>query len=144
MYWPRSNNRPGFRNKNCLPGFRVSFHQQLTSTRQMAACRGRRPTPGSIHSIKTESQIGIIWTIIIGFIAGVIAKFIMPGDNEPSGFILTTILGIVGAVVATYLGQALGWYRPGEGAGFIGAIVGAVIVLLIWGLVMGRRRTGPV
>jgi uncharacterized membrane protein YeaQ/YmgE (transglycosylase-associated protein family) len=86
--------------------------------------------------------MGIIWTIIIGFIAGVIAKFITPGDNEPSGFILTTILGIFGAVVATYLGQALGWYRPGEGAGFIGAIVGAVIVLLIWGLVMGRRRAG--
>jgi uncharacterized membrane protein YeaQ/YmgE (transglycosylase-associated protein family) len=64
--------------------------------------------------------MGIIWTIIIGFIAGIIAKFIMPGDNEPSGFILTTILGIVGAFVATYLGQALGWYRPGEGAGLVG------------------------
>jgi len=61
--------------------------------------------------------MGIIWTIIIGFVAGVIAKFIMPGDNEPSGFILTTILGIVGAFVATFLGQGLGWYRPGEGAG---------------------------
>jgi len=59
-----------------------------------------------------EKNMGIIWTIIIGFIAGVIAKFIMPGDNEPTGFILTTILGIVGAFVATYLGQALGWYRP--------------------------------
>jgi uncharacterized membrane protein YeaQ/YmgE (transglycosylase-associated protein family) len=83
--------------------------------------------------------VGIIWTIIIGFIAGVIAKFITPGRNEPSGFILTTILGIVGAVVASYLGQALGWYRPGEGAGLIGAIVGAVIVLLIWGAIAGRR-----
>ena len=84
--------------------------------------------------------MGIIWTIIIGFLAGVIAKFIMPGDNEPSGFILTTILGIVGAFVASYLGQALGWYRPGEGAGFIGAIVGAVLLLVIYGLVAGRRR----
>ena len=84
--------------------------------------------------------MGIIWTIIIGFLAGVIAKFIMPGDNEPSGFILTTILGIVGAFVASYLGQALGWYRPGEGASFIGAIVGAVLVLFIYGLVAGRRR----
>ena len=54
--------------------------------------------------------MGIIWTIIIGFIAGMIAKFITPGDNEPSGFILTTILGIIGAVVATYLGRAIGWY----------------------------------
>ena len=84
--------------------------------------------------------MSILWTIIIGFIAGVIAKFIMPGDNEPVGFILTTILGIVGAFVATYLGQALGWYRPGEGAGLIGAVVGAVIVLLVYGMVAGRRR----
>ena len=85
--------------------------------------------------------MGVVWTIIIGFVAGVIAKFIMPGDNEPSGFILTTILGIVGAFVATYLGQALGWYRPGEGAGLVGAIVGAIVVLLIYGFVAGRRRT---
>ena len=84
--------------------------------------------------------MSIVWTIIIGFIAGVIAKFIMPGDNEPSGFILTTILGIVGAFVASYLGQALGWYRPGEGAGLIGAIVGAIIVLFVYGLFVGRQR----
>ncbi len=84
--------------------------------------------------------MGIIWTIIIGFIAGVIAKFIMPGPNEPSGFILTTILGIVGAFLATFLGQAVGWYRAGEGAGLIGAVVGAVIVLAIWGAI-ARRRT---
>ena len=68
--------------------------------------------------------MGIIWTIIVGFVAGIIAKFLMPGDNEPSGFVLTTILGIVGAFVATYLGQSLGWYQPGEGAGLIGAVVG--------------------
>src|SRR3982751_5759072 len=73
--------------------------------------------------------MGIIFTILIGFVAGLIAKFLMPGDNDPSGFILTTILGIVGAFVATFLGQAIGWYRAGEGAGLIGAI----IVLAIWG-----------
>ncbi len=82
--------------------------------------------------------MSIIWTIIIGFVAGVIAKFLMPGKNEPSGFILTTILGIVGAFLATYLGQALGWYRAGEGAGLIGAVVGAVIVLAIWGFISSR------
>ena len=65
--------------------------------------------------------MGIIWTIIIGFVAGVIAKLITPGSNEPSGFILTTILGIGGAFTATWLGQALGWYAPGKGAGLIGA-----------------------
>ena len=82
--------------------------------------------------------MSIIWTILIGFIAGVGAKFVTPGDNEPSGFILTTILGMVGAFVATYLGQSMGWYLPGEGAGLIGATVGAIIVLVIWALV--RRR----
>jgi uncharacterized membrane protein YeaQ/YmgE (transglycosylase-associated protein family) len=84
--------------------------------------------------------MSILWTIIIGFLAGVIAKFLMPGDNEPSGFILTTILGIVGAFVATYLGQALGWYSAGQGAGLVGAVVGAIIVLLVYGMVAGRRR----
>jgi len=85
--------------------------------------------------------MGILWTIIIGFVAGVVAKLIMPGKNEPSGFILTTILGIVGAFVATYLGQSLGWYRPDEGAGFIGAVVGAIIILALWGWMTGRRRS---
>lgn len=81
----------------------------------------------------------ILWTIIIGFIAGVIAKLITPGKNEPRGFILTTLLGIAGAFVATYLGQAIGWYGPNEGARFIGAIVGAIILLAVWGMIAGRR-----
>ena len=81
----------------------------------------------------------ILWTILIGFIAGLIAKFIHPGRNEPSGFILTTILGIAGAFVATYLGQAIGWYQAGEGAGLIGAVVGAIIVLLVWGAFAPRQ-----
>ena len=85
--------------------------------------------------------MGILWTIIIGFLAGIVAKFIMPGPNEPQGFILTTILGIIGAFVATYLGQALGWYRADQGAGFIGAVVGAIIVLFVYGMIAGRRRT---
>jgi uncharacterized membrane protein YeaQ/YmgE (transglycosylase-associated protein family) len=86
--------------------------------------------------------MGIFWTIVIGFVAGVIAKFIMPGKNEPSGFVLTTVLGIVGAFLASYLGQALGFYQPGEGAGLIGAVVGAIIVLAIWGMVT-KNRTAP-
>ena len=84
--------------------------------------------------------MGIIWTIIIGFVAGLIAKFLHPGSNEPSGFILTTVLGIVGAVIATFLGQAVGWYQAGEGAGLIGATIGAIIVLVVWGLF---ARRGP-
>jgi uncharacterized membrane protein YeaQ/YmgE (transglycosylase-associated protein family) len=82
--------------------------------------------------------MGIIWTIIIGFVAGVIAKFIMPGDNEPSGFVMTTLLGVAGAFVASFLGQSLGWYGPQDGAGLIGAVIGAVIVLAIFAYV--RRR----
>ena len=82
--------------------------------------------------------MGILWTIIIGLVAGIIAKFLMPGDNEPSGFVMTTILGIVGAFVASYLGQALGWYEPYEGAGLVGAVVGAIIVLAVFGFI--RRR----
>ena len=84
--------------------------------------------------------MSIIWTIIVGFLAGVIAKFIMPGDNEPTGFIMTTILGILGSILASYLGQALGWYKAGEGAGFIGAVVGAIILLVIYGFFAGKRR----
>ena len=83
--------------------------------------------------------MGIIWTIIIGFIAGIVAKFLMPGKNEPQGFVLTAILGIVGAFVASYLGQALGFYAPGEGAGLIGAIVGATIVLVVYGMITKNR-----
>ena len=83
--------------------------------------------------------MGIIWTIIVGLVAGVIAKFIMPGNNEPSGFVLTALLGVVGAVVATYLGRALGWYAAGQGAGLIGAVVGAIVVLFVWGVIATRR-----
>ncbi len=81
----------------------------------------------------------MIWTIIVGLIAGIVAKFIMPGPNEPSGFILTAILGTVGSFVAGYLGQALGYYSPGEGAGIIGSIVGAMIVLFVWGMISKNR-----
>ncbi|MBB2961998.1 GlsB/YeaQ/YmgE family stress response membrane protein [Methylobacterium sp. R2-1] len=83
----------------------------------------------------------ILWTIIIGFVAGVIAKFIMPGDKEPAGFIMTTILGIVGAFVATFIGQAVGWYGPNEGARFIGSIIGACVVLAIYGFIAGRTSS---
>ena len=82
----------------------------------------------------------IIGTIIIGLVAGIIAKLVTPGDNEPKGFIMTTILGIVGAFVATYLGQAIGWYGSNQNAGFIGAIVGAALILLVWGFIDRRRR----
>ena len=79
----------------------------------------------------------LMW-ILIGLIAGAIAKAITPG-KEPSGCIVTIVLGIAGALVAGFLGQQLGWYRPGEGAGFLAAIVGSVLILLVYRLVAGRR-----
>ena len=83
----------------------------------------------------------ILWTIIIGFVAGLIARLFHPGNKfEPKGFILTALLGIVGAFAATYLGQAVGWYKAGEEAGFIGAIVGAIIVLVVWGVIAPRLQ----
>lgn len=82
--------------------------------------------------------MGIVWTILVGFLAGVVAKFIFPGRNEPQGFILTALLGVAGAFVASYLGQSMGWYRVGEGAGFIGAVIGAMIVLAVWGALARR------
>jgi uncharacterized membrane protein YeaQ/YmgE (transglycosylase-associated protein family) len=84
--------------------------------------------------------VGFLWIIIIGFVAGIIARLIAAGPNTPSGFIVTTVLGIVGAFVATFVGQAVGWYRPDQGAGFIGAIVGAVVLLFIWNRVEASRR----
>jgi uncharacterized membrane protein YeaQ/YmgE (transglycosylase-associated protein family) len=94
---------------------------------------------GTLTQDESERAMSILWTIIIGFVAGVIAKFLYPGDKyEPTGYIWTTVLGIIGAFVATYLGQAVGWYQAGEGAGFIGAIVGAVIVLFVSGFIAPR------
>lgn len=75
---------------------------------------------------------GFLWIVIVGFIAGIIARFLAPGPNNPSGFILTTVLGIVGAFLATFIGQLIGWYRADQGAGFIAATVGAIVVLFIW------------
>lgn len=82
--------------------------------------------------------MSIIWMIIIGFVVGLVARFLMPG-RDAAGFIVTTLLGIVGSLVAGFLGQALGLYTPGEPAGFIGAVIGAMVVLGIYRLATGRR-----
>jgi len=86
----------------------------------------------------------ILWVIIIGFVAGIIARMLAPGPNNPAGFILTTLLGIAGAFVATWIGQAIGWYGPNQGAGLLGAVVGALIVLFVWHrLVVHRAIPDP-
>ena len=82
---------------------------------------------------------GIIWIIIVGFVAGIIARLLSPGPNNPSGFILTTVLGIAGAFLATFIGQAMGYYSANQGAGFVTATVGALIVLFIWNRLVASR-----
>lgn len=82
--------------------------------------------------------MGILWTILIGFIVGIVAKFLMPG-RDPAGFIITVLIGVIGSVIATYLGRAMGWYEVGQSAGFIAAVIGAMILLFIYRLVTGKR-----
>ena len=82
--------------------------------------------------------MSIIGTLIIGLLAGLVARFLMPG-RDAAGFIVTMLLGVAGAFLATWLGQRLGWYREGETAGFIGAVVGALIILLIYRIAFARR-----
>jgi uncharacterized membrane protein YeaQ/YmgE (transglycosylase-associated protein family) len=86
-----------------------------------------------------EVPMHILWVVVIGFVAGIIARLLAPGSNNPAGFILTTLLGIAGAFVATLVGQAIGWYRPDQGAGLLGAVVGALIVLFIWHRLVSSR-----
>jgi uncharacterized membrane protein YeaQ/YmgE (transglycosylase-associated protein family) len=85
------------------------------------------------------SMGGLLWIIVVGFLAGLIARWLAPGPNNPSGFILTTILGIVGAFIATFIGQAIGHYGPDQGAGFITATIGALVVLFIWHRLVSAR-----
>ena len=88
--------------------------------------------------------MGILWIIVVGFIAGLIARFLAPGPNKPVGFLLTTALGIACAFVATYIGQAVGWYRLDQGAGVIAATLGAIAVLFVWNrLVVNRAISDP-
>jgi uncharacterized membrane protein YeaQ/YmgE (transglycosylase-associated protein family) len=87
---------------------------------------------------------GILWIIFVGFVAGIIARLVSPGPNNPSGFILTTVLGIAGAFLATFIGQAIGHYSLDQGAGFITATIGALVVLFIWNrLVTARKIPDP-
>ena len=82
----------------------------------------------------------VLWAIIIGLIVGALAKLIMPG-KDPGGIIVTILIGIVGSVVATFIGRAAGWYQQGQGAGFIASLIGAIILLWIYRMIVGRRAT---
>ena len=84
----------------------------------------------------------MLWILFVGLVAGVIARLLSPGPNNPGGFILTIVLGIAGAFLATFIGQTIGWYRPDQGAGFIAATVGALIVLFIWHRLVSSGKIG--
>ncbi|HET7382945.1 MAG TPA: GlsB/YeaQ/YmgE family stress response membrane protein [Pseudolabrys sp.] len=81
----------------------------------------------------------LLWIVLIGFVAGIIARLLMPGPNRPKGFVVTTVLGIAGAFLATVVGDAAGLYRPGQGAGLIGATVGALVILFVWNRLVASR-----
>jgi uncharacterized membrane protein YeaQ/YmgE (transglycosylase-associated protein family) len=117
-------------------------HGRITVVQPRPVSAVVEPDSGCVpHNPPWREDMWIIWAIIIGGVAGFIARLISPSPNNPQGFILTVVLGIIGGVVATWLGRAVGWYSPGEGAGFIASIVGAVIILFIWHLV-ARNRAG--
>jgi len=82
----------------------------------------------------------MLWVIIVGLVAGIIARFLSPGPNEPKGFILTIALGVAGAFLATFIGQTIGWYRADQGAGFVAATIGALVVLFIWNRLVTSGR----
>jgi uncharacterized membrane protein YeaQ/YmgE (transglycosylase-associated protein family) len=85
-------------------------------------------------------MLSILWTILIGFVVGVIAKLLHPG-KENMGIIVTTVLGIAGSLIATFLGRLVGFYKEGEAAGFLMALVGAIVLLVIYGMVKGKATT---
>jgi uncharacterized membrane protein YeaQ/YmgE (transglycosylase-associated protein family) len=82
--------------------------------------------------------MSILWTILIGLLVGIVARFLMPG-RDPGGFIITTLLGIAGAFVANMAGKAMGWYSEGQPAGFLASVLGAVVLLLLYRMIVGRR-----
>ena len=84
--------------------------------------------------------MSIIWTILIGFVVGLLAKMLTPG-RDPAGFFITAAIGIAGSLVATFAGQALGWYNAGQPAGFVGSLIGAIVLLVIYHLI--RRNSTP-
>jgi uncharacterized membrane protein YeaQ/YmgE (transglycosylase-associated protein family) len=112
-------------------------------TRRRHACGTvtplRESREGRRAKAEREPAMSILWIVLIGFVAGIIARMLSPGPNNPTGFILTVVLGIAGSFLATFIGQSIGWYRPDQGAGFIAATFGAIIVLFIWNRLVARR-----
>jgi uncharacterized membrane protein YeaQ/YmgE (transglycosylase-associated protein family) len=118
--------------------FAAALPLSYTRTRRCPLLRAGAARHHQALHHQQDKLMGILWTILIGFIVGLVAKFLMPG-RDPAGFIITVLIGIVGSVIATYLGRGLGWYQVGESAGFIAAVIGAMILLFIYRLVTSKR-----
>jgi uncharacterized membrane protein YeaQ/YmgE (transglycosylase-associated protein family) len=88
----------------------------------------------SQFTAKGNFFMSIVWTILIGFIVGLVARAVKPGDDS-AGFIVTTLIGVAGSLIVTYVGQAMGWYTAGQGAGFIASVLGAIVLLILYGLI---------
>jgi uncharacterized membrane protein YeaQ/YmgE (transglycosylase-associated protein family) len=101
-----------------------------------------RSVIGRRRPVARPSEAAMLWIVIVGFVAGVLARLISPGPNKPGGFILTIVLGIAGAFLATFIGQTVGWYHADQGAGFIGATIGALLVLFIWNRLVASGTIG--
>src|SRR5476649_2094713 len=116
---------------------------QFTSAMSRLNALSQAVPPCGRH-IGRANMTGLLWIVFVGFVAGIIARMLAPGPNNPGGFILTIVLGVAGAFLATFIGQMIGWYRPDQGAGFITATVGALVVLFIWNrLVTSRMISDP-
>jgi uncharacterized membrane protein YeaQ/YmgE (transglycosylase-associated protein family) len=85
-------------------------------------------------------EAAMLWILLVGLVAGILARILSPGPNNPAGFILTIVLGVAGAFLATFVGQMIGWYRADQGAGFIAATIGAIAVLFIWNRLVAAGR----
>src|SRR6516165_9343308 len=136
MFWQSWRSKPAFRRTSFSPGFRANCRRPSTSTRQTACFRVRTLKPLNHGGTRDGCHLDDHHRVYRGRYRQVHHA---GKPNEPQGFILTAILGIVGAFVASFLGQMLGWYGPGEGAGLIGAVVGAIIVLFVYGYFAGRK-----
>jgi uncharacterized membrane protein YeaQ/YmgE (transglycosylase-associated protein family) len=97
-------------------------------------------SPMSSPTVGKEDAMGVIGWIVFGLLVGIVARFLMPG-RDPGGFVITAIIGIVGALLGGYLGRAIGWYREGEAAEFVMAVIGSIVLLALYRLVVGRRHT---
>src|SRR4029079_3302631 len=131
LFWPPAPFLIALRTSSKPICHSFCWFSRNASARRWLQCRGRR-----------YQEVDVIWILVVGFVAGLMARLVSPGPNKPGGFILTVVLGIAGAFMATFIGQTVGWYRADQGAGFIAATLGALLVLFIWNRLVASGTIG--